>query len=63
MNFHVLILVDGQWKEELFVFVELVNDELPLDFDHQIRTLVDSIFGISAFVTHATENSYDGWRF
>ena len=48
MNFHVLILVDGK---------------LPLDFDHQIRTLVDSIFGISAFVAQATENSYDEWRF
>ena len=63
MNFHVLILADGQWKEELFVFVELVDGELPLSFDHQIRTLVDSIFGISAFVVQATENSYDGWRF
>ena len=63
MNFHVLILADGQYKEELFVFVQLVNGELPLSFDHQIRTLVDSIFGISAFVAQATENSYDGWRF
>ena len=63
MNFHVLILADGQWKEELFVFVELVDGELPLSFDHQIRTLVDSIFGISAFIAQATENSYDGWRF
>lgn len=63
MNFHVLILADGQYKEELFVFVELVNGQLPLSFDHQIRTLVDSIFGISAFVAQATENSYDGWHF
>lgn len=63
MNFHVLILADGQWKEELFVFVELVNGQLPPSFDHQIRTLVDSIFGISAFVAQATENSHDGWRF
>jgi len=63
MNFHVLILADGQWKEELFVFVELVNGELPLDFNHQISTLVNSIFGISAHVAQRTENSYDGWRF
>ena len=63
MNFHVLILVDGQYKEELFVFVELIGGQLPLSFDHQIRTLVDSIFGISAFIAQATENSYDGWRF
>ena len=63
MNFHVLILADGQYKEELFVFVELVNGQLPLSFDAQIRGLVDSIFGISAFVAQATENSYDEWRF
>lgn len=63
MNFHVLILADGQWKEELFVFVEFVNGQLPLDFDNRIRTLVYSIFGISAFVAQRTENSYDGWHF
>ena len=63
MNFHVLILVDGQWKEELFVFVELVNGQLPLSYGHQITMLVDSIFGISSYVLQATENSHDGWRF
>jgi len=63
MNFHVLILADGQWKEELFVFVELVDGKLPLDFDHQIKMLVFALFGISSFVVQATENSYDGWRF
>ena len=63
MNFHGLILVDGQWKEELFVFVELVNGDLPLDFDYQIKMLVFALFGISSFMVQATENSYDGWRF
>lgn len=63
MNFHILILADGQYKEELFAFVEFVDGKLPLDFDYQIKMLVYSLFGISSFVVQATENSYDGWRF
>jgi len=61
MNFHVRILVDGQWKEELFIFIP--GDTLPLDFDYQIKMLVFSLLGISAFVVQLTDNSSGKWRF
>lgn len=62
MNFYVTILSDGQWKHELIVYVELVNDNLPLDFDHQIRKIVNELFGISAWTAENAENSLGVWR-
>ncbi len=62
MNFYVVILVDGQWKEELVVYVEFVDNKLPLDFDHQIRTLVNSLFGVSAWTAEDAETSKGVWR-
>ena len=62
MNFYVIILADGQWKHELIVYVELVGDKLPLDFDHQIRKVVTELFGTSAWTAENAENSLGVWR-
>ena len=62
MNFYVVILVDGQWKEELIVHVEFVDGKLPLDFDHQIRKVVTELFGICAWTAENAETSKGVWR-
>ncbi len=62
MNFYVVILVDGQWKEELIVHVELVDGELPLDFDHQIRKIATELFGICSWIAENAENGKGVWR-
>ena len=61
MNFYVSVLTDGQWLGELVVYVEFVDGKLPLDFDHQIRTLVNSLYGISAWTAHNAETYMGEW--